>query len=277
MDQTQSRTVVRMLDRIHADSRLNKTGFVMAAPHCHPHCELFYIENGEGSFFIDNNMYELHTGDFLFIPPQVFHYTRYTRSACKRSNVFFRTGDIAGDIAAAMPHGAAFFDGVRIFRVPEAYRAQFETLISRMVREEKIDDARTAPMMRTLLAELLLLCSRECNFLSELPADIHTTDLPIVRAAQFISENYAENITAADVAAVAGYSANYLTKKFREAAGLGVHEYLAFIRLQHAALELVSTKDTVTEIALRCGFSDGNYFKDAFKKKYGVTPSKYRK
>ena len=106
MDQTQSRTVVRMLDRIHADSRLNKTGFVMAAPHCHPHCELFYIENGEGSFFIDNNMYELHTGDFLFIPPQVFHYTRYTRSACKRSNVFFRTGDIAGDIAAAMPHGA---------------------------------------------------------------------------------------------------------------------------------------------------------------------------
>ena len=56
-----------------------------------------------------------------------------------------------------------------------------------------------------------------------------------------------------------------------------MHEYLTFIRLQRAALELVSTADSVTEIALRCGFSDGNYFKDAFKKKYGVTPSKYRK
>ena len=56
-----------------------------------------------------------------------------------------------------------------------------------------------------------------------------------------------------------------------------MHEYLTFIRLQRAALELVSTDHTVTEIAFRCGFSDGNYFKDAFKKKYGVTPREYRK
>ena len=50
-----------------------------------------------------------------------------------------------------------------------------------------------------------------------------------------------------------------------------------FVRLQHAALDLVSTNDSITEIALRSGFSDSNYFKDAFKKKYGITPSAYRK
>ena len=111
----------------------------------------------------------------------------------------------------------------------------------------------------------------------ELPADIHTTDRQIVKAAQFIGRNYMDDISAADIAAAAGYSPNYLSRKFREAAGIGVHEYLMFIRLQRAALELVSTDDSVTEIALRCGFSDGNYFKDAFKKKYGGTPSKYRK
>ena len=81
----------------------------------------------------------------------------------------------------------------------------------------------------------------------------------------------------ADIAAAAGYSPNYLSRKFREAAGIGVHEYLVFIRLQHAALELITTDDSVTEIALRCGFSDSNYFKDAFKKRYGVTPRAYRK
>ena len=67
------------------------------------------------------------------------------------------------------------------------------------------------------------------------------------------------------------------SQKFREAAGVSVHEYLVFIRLQRAALELMTTDDSVTDIALRCGFSGGNYFKDAFKKKYGVTPSEYRK
>ena len=86
-----------------------------------------------------------------------------------------------------------------------------------------------------------------------------------------------EPISAADIASAAGFSPNYLSKRFREAAGIGVHEYLMFVRLQHAALDLVSTGDSITEIALRSGFSDSNYFKDAFKKKYGVTPSAYRK
>lgn len=277
MDQTQSRTVVRMLDRIHADSRLNKTGFVMAAPHCHPHCELFYIENGEGSFFIDNNMYELHTGDFLFIPPQVFHYTRYPYGACRRCNVFFRAGDVGERVKEALPQGEKFFGQIRIFQVPEAYRGQIAELIAGMAREEKICDSLSEPILETLLQQLFLLCCRECTFLEDMPEDIHTTDREIVLAAQFIGQHYMDDISAADIAKAAGYSPNYLSRRFREAAGIGVHEYLMFIRLQRAALELVSTDDSVTEIALRCGFSDGNYFKDAFKKKYGVTPSKYRK
>ncbi|MDE5679282.1 MAG: helix-turn-helix transcriptional regulator [Lachnospiraceae bacterium] len=86
-----------------------------------------------------------------------------------------------------------------------------------------------------------------------------------------------EYLTMADIAEAAGYSPNYLSRKFREAAGIGVHEYLVFIRLQHAALELITTDNSITEIALRCGFSDSNYFKDAFKKRYGVTPRAYRK
>ena len=90
-------------------------------------------------------------------------------------------------------------------------------------------------------------------------------------------DGQAEHIDAADIAAAAGYSPNYLSRKFRKSVGTGIHEYLVFIRLQCAALELMATDDSITEIAFRCGFSDSNYFKDAFKKKYGVTPRAYRK
>ena len=85
-----------------------------------------------------------------------------------------------------------------------------------------------------------------------------------------------EPITSADVARAAGFSPNYLSRKFRAATGIGLHEYIVFVRLQHAAQELVSTSDSITTIALRCGFSDSNYFKDSFKRKYGVTPRAYR-
>ena len=84
-------------------------------------------------------------------------------------------------------------------------------------------------------------------------------------------------ITTADIAREAGLTPNYLTRKFREATGLGLKEYLIFTRLQHAAMELVSTDASITDIALKCGFSDGNYFKDVFKKSYGMGPRAYRK
>ena len=275
--ESSSRIIDRTIDRIHADSRRQPGGFTMPSPHCHPHYEIFYIEDGEASFFIGNGMYELHEGDFLLIPPDVFHYTRYPRGTCLRSNVFFRESDIDGRAAELMPEGRKFFSDTRVFHLPEAYRSQISALLNRMTREERINDERSAPMLGALLTELLLLCGRECSFVSELPDRIHTTDLPIVRAAQYMSEHYMDDITSADIAAAAGYSLNYLTRRFREAAGIGVHEYLMFIRLQRAALQLVSTDRTVTDIAISCGFSDSNYFKDAFKKKYGVTPRAYRK
>ena len=267
----------RPISRVFAQTRLNEKGFTMLSPHCHPYFELFYVGGGACSFFIENNVFELGEGDFMLILPGVFHYTRYTKSSCLRSNIFFRMDDIDEKVAAVMPEGANFFDDTRIFQAPEAFGEQFNGLIARMVREQRIDDVRSGIMERVLLQELFLLCSRECRFLDGLPEQIHTTDSPIVRAAQFITDHYADDITIPDIAAAAGYSPNYLSRKFREAAGVGLHEYLSFIRLQRAALELVSTDDTITDIALRCGFSDGNYFKDAFKKKYGVTPREYRK
>ena len=271
------RTPQKMIDRVYAESGVKEAGYVMPAHHCHPYFELFYIENGTCRFLIENNMHDLHTGDFMLIPPGVFHYTRYLFGSCKRNAIFFREEDIGEPAKRLLPQDTDFFSEMRIFQVPSAHLEQINALLLRMVTEEKISDERSGPMLQVLLQELFLLCSRECRFLQDTPANIYTTDRQIVQAAQFISEHYMEHITAADIATAAGFSPNYLSRKFRQAAGIGVHEYLVFIRLRHAALELVSTDDSITEIAFRCGFSDSNYFKDAFKKRYGLTPRAYRK
>jgi AraC-like DNA-binding protein len=57
---------------------------------------------------------------------------------------------------------------------------------------------------------------------------------------------------------------------------MGMKEYLTYIRLKHAAMELLSTNHTITDVALNSGFSNSNYFKDAFKKTYNVSPREYR-
>ena len=265
------------LRRVLVECQLREEGFVMSSHHCHSFFEIYYVDRGNCRFMVENNIYDLRKGDFLLIPPDVLHYTRYLDGPCKKYGIYFRSDDISPQVSAAMPGGSSFFHETRIFQLPDAHHYQAELLLDRMLTEEKIEDSRTEAMLYLQLQELLLFCSRNCSFLQDIPANIRTTDRQIVLAARYISDHYMEPISAADIASAAGFSPNYLSKRFREAAGIGVHEYLMFVRLQHAALDLVSTNDSITEIALRSGFSDSNYFKDAFKKKYGITPSAYRK
>ena len=271
------RSIEKMIGKIFAESQLREAGYVMPEHHFHLYFELFYVESGACRFLIENNMYDLHAGDFLLIPPQTLHYTRYLFGPCRRDTVFFREEDISSHVMQLLPHREDFFREMRIFQVPEAHQEQVNGLLMRMVREENFGDRFSAELQHAMLQELFLVCGRVCSFFQDAPANIHTTDRQIVTAARFMSEHYAEPITAAEIASAAGFSPNYLSRKFRDAAGIGVHQYLTLIRMQHAALELVSTDDSVTEIAFRCGFSDSNYFKDAFKKIYGVSPREYRK
>ena len=271
------RTVSGEITRVHVDRKTREAGCVMQGHHCHPYYELAYIEHGSCRFFIEDTMFDLHDGDFLLIPPHVFHFTRYLFGSCLRCGIYFRAGDLESELISHFPDGADFLSQVRIFQVPTDARREIGRIIMRMAAEDRGFDERSPLMLRLQLQELLLLCSRVCLLLTETPASIHTTDRQVLLAARYINEHFRQQISAADNAAAAGFSPNYLSRKFREAAGIGVHDYLVFIRLRSAAFELISTNDSVTDIALRNGFSDSNYFKDVFKKKYGMTPREYRK
>lgn len=53
--------------------------------------------------------------------------------------------------------------------------------------------------------------------------------------------------------------------------------YVLNKRLHAAKKILLNSKLTITEISAQCGFTDYNYFTRAFKKKYGIPPTKLRK
>ena len=271
------RTSTGEITRVHVDRRTRDAGYQMGSHHCHPYYELSYIEHGSCRFFIEDTMYDLHDGDFLLIPPHMFHYTRYLFGSCLRCGIYFRYEDLGAELLSFLQGEKDFFSQLRVFQAPSACRRELAGLIARMAAEEESFDERSPLMLRLRLRELLLQCSRVCVYLAESPASIHTTDRQVLQAARFINEHFRQPISSGDIAAAAGFSPNYLSRKFREAAGIGVHDYLVFIRLRNAAFELLSTDDSVTDIALRNGFSDSNYFKDVFKKKYNMTPREYRK
>ena len=264
-------------DSVHAETKQRDPGYTMAGHHCHSCYELFYVQSGECRFLINDHIQDLRAGDFIMIPPMVLHYTRYVFGPCVRTVVLFRRQDINADVQECMPGRERFFSETGVFQVPEDRRSQAEACLKEITDEDVRSDACSTALRRCSLERLLLLCSRVCRFLPGSISDIQTTDQQILNAARYISEHFMQPITTRDVAQAVGFSPNYLSRKFRISAGIGLHEYIVFVRLHHAAQELISTDDSITTIALRCGFSDSNYFKDSFKRKYGITPRQYRK
>ena len=79
-----------------------------------------------------------------------------------------------------------------------------------------------------------------------------------------------------EAAGLCYYSKSHFMKYFRQYMGLSFVQYLNDYRLSKAAGLLVSTEDSVTDIAQRCGFDNLSYFNRLFRRKYGMTPGRYR-
>ena len=72
-------------------------------------------------------------------------------------------------------------------------------------------------------------------------------------------------------------SESHLSRKFKAHTGIGINEYITYVRITNAEKLLRETELSVTEVADQCGYSDSNYFSTVFKRIKGITPQKCRK
>lgn len=95
-------------------------------------------------------------------------------------------------------------------------------------------------------------------------------------ARDFIHDNYASNITLADVSNAACLSLHHFKRLFRECYKISPHQYLTDVRLQHAVALLQRSDTPVQDVCRYVGFSDPSSFVRLFKSRMAVTPQQYR-
>lgn len=93
---------------------------------------------------------------------------------------------------------------------------------------------------------------------------------------KFIEENYAENITTAQLAEKCYLSEYYFCRFFKKQTGHSLTEYINKLRIEKSKLLLQNTQLSISEISYQVGFSDTNYFCRIFKKYTGLTPNSTR-
>ncbi|MEL7654383.1 MAG: AraC family transcriptional regulator [Bacillota bacterium] len=112
-------------------------------------------------------------------------------------------------------------------------------------------------------------------------SDIHHTvplydRFEVDQAIAYMNSHFSEKITINDLAKQAARSSGHFSKVFKSVTGMTPMDYLSMIRIQKARNLLINTMNSMTEIALECGFNTSSYFSSCFLEKYKTTPSAFR-
>ncbi len=89
-----------------------------------------------------------------------------------------------------------------------------------------------------------------------------------------IEQRYFEPLTLDVLAAQLKKDARHLGRRFRLELGVGVHDYLVQVRLDHAAAA-IRRGIKIDAVSLLVGYRSKKNFFSAFKRRFGMTPGAY--
>lgn len=92
----------------------------------------------------------------------------------------------------------------------------------------------------------------------------------------YIHEHFDEKLTLDDIAVQVSLSRSECSRFFKKTAGQSLFEYLNDYRLSKSIDMLRDTDLSIAQIADASGFCNQSYYTDAFRKKIGLTPRRFR-
>jgi AraC-like DNA-binding protein len=128
------------------------------------------------------------------------------------------------------------------------------------------------------MTELLLLQATLFSQVDSLkPFSFKNSDkIKFYEAQEFMNKYYMESYTIKQIASSIGINERKLTQGFKELFGLTIFEYINDLRMNKAKQLLLDEKKYVGEVSEMVGYKNQQHFTVAFKKKFGILPSKLK-
>jgi YesN/AraC family two-component response regulator len=245
-----------------ANIRTFKDGY-KSAEHWHSFLEFEMVVDGSGTHIINGKEQKISRGDAWLI--------NYSGNHNVISNTHLTIANISfsEDMLDTTLRNFIFVYGSPSCTFCEEDTQRIVDSASRLSKEK--DNIFSYQLASSIINEVLILLIRNCGITSEyLPPSIQT-------AAAIVHKNFRNDISLASVANEMSLTPNYLGSVFKKSTGVTFNVYLNNLRFKHAAKLLKTSDLSIKEIAFESGFYSSEYFCDAFKRKFGITPGKYRK
>lgn len=239
------------------------------APHLHACPELVYMVSGELSVQIDTLEYTMKKGDFAVIFPNVIHSYRTLTTPEETEIRFMICGKASQNIILKnYAHAELKNPIIKLDSLHEDVSYIFDALYReiRNVPDSHITDAYFQLFWMRLLPSLSIT-EKEREPASDLAAS----------SLLYISEHFREPITLDSLSRELGVCRFYVSRIFSKILHVGFCEYVNTLRVNFAKELLITTDQSILEIAMLSGFQSQQTFNRAFKQISEVTPAAYRK
>lgn len=169
-------------------------------------------------------------------------------------------------------------DTVELLQTQGAYDPQIQTTALALfaeLRTGSLGGRLYAESSATLLA-LQLLRRYSSAKLPDQPRHGGLSRPAVQQVTAYIEEHLADDLTLAELAAVAGLSPYHFARRFKETLRCSPHQYVVQQRVERARLLLTTTTWTVAAIAQAVGCASESHLALHFKRLTGLTPKQFR-
>ncbi len=264
--------------RVYVEKQIRMPNFAMSYEHAHEYYEFFYLKAGSCRYVTRGRIYHLEAGNMFIVHPGDRHSTSYQgKVPCERIVVYFKRDLIGEGWWKAHTETAEFMDSSCKLSFGIKGKAVIERTLRAMLSENNVPDGYTSEILLLFMKQFLIDLVRRGTIMNDYVRSNDSFGRDIETVTRYISEHYSEALTLEEMAASINLAPTYFSRKFKSVTGSTFREYIIYIRIRQATQMLLTTDDSVTQIAEKCGFNSGNYFKDCFRRTMGQSPTQFRK
>lgn len=251
--------------------------------HWHDEMEIIYVKKGQGIITVDLHPYEVSGGSLVFVIPGQLHAIQQAEShRMEYENIIFRLDMLmtqSPDIC-----GVDFFTPLIERRIDLVTHLtpdmeHYDEIVRYLDEADLI--CMSCPRGYQLLIKSTLFglfFSLFSNFSRKKSATKDYASFDKIKfIIKYVEQHYGEKITIADMAEKSGFSESHFMKYFKNTMGISFTVYLNDYRLTMASRLLLTSDSSILNIAEEVGIENPSYFNRIFKRRFGMTPSVYRR
>lgn len=99
----------------------------------------------------------------------------------------------------------------------------------------------------------------------------------IIQVIEYIEKNFTTDISIDELARLVPLGRRNLEKKFKEAMDTTIYQFILEKKIEYISYKLITTRESLWDIAIDAGFNDARNANRIFKKNTGYTPLNFRK